>query len=152
MIGRESKVSNDIFFVCGLIEYVARLTNNRRSDVVNLIGRSKLQHFFELADVYHSENIDKIANDLILKYHIQTASYNNIVNAKYSIPSHWDISKVFTRLIVNVFEERNSDPIDVLIEIYNSWICDKLQDYNSSLYYENPDYLFQSYKAGQLLA
>ncbi len=46
MIGRESKVSNDIFFVCGLIEYVARLTNNRRSDVVNLIGRSKLQHFF----------------------------------------------------------------------------------------------------------
>ena len=152
MIGRESKVSNDIFFVCGLIEYVARLTNNRRSDVVNLIGRSKLQHFFELADVYHSENIDKIANDLILKYHIQTASYNNIVNAKYSIPSHWDISKVFTRLIVNVFEERNSDPIDVLIEIYNSWICDKLQDYNSSLYYENPDYLFQSYKAGKLLA
>lgn len=152
MIGRESKVSNDIFFVCGLIEYVARLTNNRRSDVVNLIGRSKLQHFFELADVYHSENIDKIANDLILKYHIQTASYNNIVNAKYSIPSHWDISKVFTRLIVNVFEERNSDPIDVLIEIYNSWICDKLQDYNSSLYYENPDYLFQSYKAGQILA
>ncbi len=102
--------------------------------------------------MYHSENIDKIANDLILKYHIQTASYNNIVNAKYSIPSHWDISKVFTRLIVNVFEERNSDPIDVLIEIYNSWICDKLQDYNSSLYYENPDYLFQSYKAGQLLA
>ena len=49
--------------------------------------------------------------------------------------------------------ERNKEkePIDTLIEVYNSWLSRKLEDYNSSLYYENPDYLYESYNKGDVL-
>lgn len=41
--------------------------------------------------------------------------------------------------------------MDTLMEIYNSWISIKLEDLNSSLYFENPDYILQSYLYGTLL-
>ena len=33
--GRESRKDNDLFFTCGLIDYIARKTKNVRADVVN---------------------------------------------------------------------------------------------------------------------
>lgn len=35
--------------------------------------------------------------------------------------------------------------IDALIEVYNSFLSDKIDDYNSSMYYENPSYLLECY-------
>lgn len=63
MIGQEKKEYNDLFFVCSLIEYIGRKTKNHRNVVVNAIGKDKLRHLYELADVYHSDNIDKISDD-----------------------------------------------------------------------------------------
>ena len=44
-----------------------------------------------------------------------------------------------------------SDSIGVLIEVFNSWISRKIENFNSSMYFENPDYIFQSYLAGDVL-
>lgn len=153
MIGREPKVSNDIFFVCSLIEYIARQTKNHRSVVVNAIGIEKLQHIFTLADIFHTENIDKVSNELIENYNIQTGYFDNVATANYTAPTIWDIGKVYKRLIIDVVNNRNSkEPIRVLFEVYNSWIARKIEDFNSSLYYENPEYIFQSYLSGDMLA
>jgi hypothetical protein len=152
MSGRESKESNDLFFVCSLVEYIARQTKNHRSVVVNAIGKEKLQHIYNLADIYHSENIDKVSDELISYGHIQTGYFDNVSTAKYTLPTIWDIGKVYKRLIIAIAENRNDhSPIDILIEVYNSWISRKIEDFNSSLYYENPDYIFQSYLAGDVL-
>ena len=43
MIGRENKQSNDLFYVCSLIDYIARKTMNRRVDVVEQLGRDRLE-------------------------------------------------------------------------------------------------------------
>ena len=151
MRGREKKEYNDIFFVCSLIEYVGRQTKNHRNVVVNAIGKEKLKHLYDLADVYHSENIDKLSDELIEKYNIKAGTFDNVANGKYAIPTHWDLGKVYKRLIVDVAEKQNKDAIDALIEIYNSWLSPKLDDYNSSLYYENPSYLYESYCNGEIL-
>ena len=58
----------------------------------------------------------------------------------------WDIGKVFQRLIVDVCNETGAEPVPALVEVYNSWITDSMENYNSSMYYENPGYLFASYK------
>lgn len=152
MEGRESKVSNNLFFVCSLIEYIARKTKNHRSVVVNAIGKNKLQHIFDLADIYHSENIDKLTDELIQFAAIEQGHFDNIAMSNYSIPTHWDIGKVYKRLILNVVSQRNTtDTIAVLLEVYCSWISRKLENLNSSLYFENPEYIFQSFLAGELL-
>jgi hypothetical protein len=153
MEGRDSKIGNDVFFVCSLIEHIARLTRNHRSVVVNAVGKAKLQHVFELADVYHSDNIDKIADELIESAGIEQGYFDNVAESNYSIPSFWDIGKVYCRLILNICQHRNStDTIGTLMEVYNSWISRKLEDLNSSLYFENPDYIFKSYLHGDVLA
>lgn len=151
MDGREEKYSNDLFFLCSLIEYIGRKTKNHRNVVVNAIGKTKLQHILDLADVYHSENIDKISFELIEKYDIENGYFDNVGLAQYSIPTHWDIGKVYKRLIIDVAGFQNKDFIDALIEVYNSWLSRKIEDFNSSVYYESPGYLFESYKKGECL-
>ncbi|OAV73330.1 hypothetical protein Barb6_00337 [Bacteroidales bacterium Barb6] len=151
VIGREKKEHNDLFFVCSLIEYIARKTKNHRDVVVNAIGKKKLEHIYELADVYHCENMDKIADELIQKYNIPAGTFDNVADCKYSIPSHWDMGKVYRRLIIAVCDNRNTPFIDTLIEVYNSWITRKIDDYNSSMYYESPGYLYASYTEGTVL-
>ena len=41
--------------------------------------------------------------------------------------------------------------IDALIKVYNSFISDKIDDYNSSVYYENPSYIFECYIENKML-
>ncbi len=43
--GRESRKDNDLFFTCALIDYIARQTKNKRSDVVNALGKTELQKY-----------------------------------------------------------------------------------------------------------
>lgn len=152
MTGREPKESNDVFFVCSLIEHIARRTKNHRSVVVNGLGRDKLQHIFNLADIYHSDNMDKVSDELIDDCKIEMGHFDNVLTSNYSIPTIWDIGKVYKRLILDVVQSRNtSDFIGVLMEVYNSWISRKIENFNSSMYFENPDYIFQSYLAGDVL-
>ena len=117
MTGREDKHSNDLFFLCSLIEYIGRKTNNHRNVVVNAIGKDALQHILDLADVYHSENIDKLTVELIEKHNIKNGNFDNISNAIYSIPTHWDIGKVYKRLIKQVALEKKIDVVDAIIEV-----------------------------------
>jgi len=59
---------------------------------------------------------------------------------------------VYKRLIMDILNYRNTnDTIGTLIEVYNSWISRKIEDLNSSMYFENPDYIFQSYLMGDVL-
>ena len=150
-VGREKKEQNDLFFVCSLIEYIGRKTKNHRNVVVNAIEEKKLQHIYDLADVYHSENIDKLADELIDNYHIEQGSFDNIASSNYSIPTFWDIGKVYKRLIIDVCQKQNKEPVSTLIEVYNSWLSRKIEDFNSSLYYESPGYLYESYIVGDVL-
>ena len=152
MNGREERRANDLFFVCSLIEYIGRRTHNLRSTVVNALGRDELRHIYEYADVYHCENIDKVADELQEKHHLENGDFDNIAEARYSVPTHWDIGKVYHRLIIDVAKATGSDIIDTMMTVYNSWITRKIDNYNSSMYYENESYIFESYQAGTVLA
>ncbi len=149
MIGREIKEHNDLFFVCSLIDYIARKVKSHRSTVANSIGKEELNRIFKLADVYHSENIDKISDEFIEKFAI--SSDNFPTESKYTLPSHWDIGKVYKRLIINIAEHEQIDFISALIKAYNSFISEKIENFNSSLYYENPSYIFACYQENKML-
>ncbi len=151
IMGRESKKDNDLFFTCGLIDYIARKTKNTRSYVVNQLGKKRLEKIYDLADVYHCDNIDRVTDDFIEESNIQNGTFDNVGDCGYSIPSYWDIGKVYKRLIKQVAQDKEIPIIDALIIVYNSFISPKIDDYNSSVYYENPSYIFESFKEGKLL-
>ena len=151
LIGREIKTDNDLFFVCSLIEYIARKTLNHRDTVVKALGKERIQHIFDLADVYHCENIDKISDELIKKSSLSGGTFDNVAECRYNIPTHWDIGKVYKRLILDISAKQGTPLMDTLMEIYQSWINRKIEDFNASTYYESPAYLSASYVEGQLL-
>lgn len=149
--GREEKKDNDLFFTCSLIDYIARKTKNIRSDVVNKLGKERLEKIYDLADIYHCDNIDRVSDDFIEEAGITSGTFDNVGECKYSIPSHWDIGKVYKRLIKQVAQSERIEIIDALIKVYNSFISDKIDDYNSSVYYENPSYIFECYIENKML-
>lgn len=150
MIGREDPKENDLFFTCGLIDYIARKTKNTRTDVVNALGRSAIEKIYELADVYHSDNIDRVSDDFIEACHIPQGDFDNVAAAKYAVPSHWDIGKVYKRLILGVAREKQLDIVDALISVYNSFVSNKIEDFNSSFYYDAPQNILNAYLDGRL--
>ena len=148
---RESKKDNDLFFTCGLIEYIARKTKNIRSEVVNKLGKDRISKIYDLADVYHCDNMDAVSDTFIEDANIVPGGFDNIADCGYAVPSYWDIGKVYKRLIKMVAEDEKIENIDALIEVYNSFISMKIDDYNSSFYYENPNYIFECYKEKKVL-
>ena len=84
----EPQKKNDLFFACSLIEYIARKTNNTKKYIVEKIGTDTLQKIYDLADVYHSENIEKVCYELIHKSGIEEGIYDIISKCKYSVPSY----------------------------------------------------------------
>ena len=149
--GRESRKDNDLFFTCAFIDYIARKTKNTRAAVVNALGKERLERIYELADVYHCDNIDRVSDDFIEEAGIQAGTFDNVADCKYAIPSHWDIGKVYKRLIKQVAEEEKISVIKALIKVYNSFLSPKIDDYNSSMYYENPSYLFECYRENRVI-
>ena len=153
IIERESKESNDIFFVCSFIEYLARVTKNKRGYIVNAIGHENMQKLYEYADVYHSDNIDELTDCFIEKCNIKQGNFDNIAECKYTAPDFWDIGRVYNNLIMDIKqgETHKKNLVDILYEVYNSWIADYIDDYNSNMYYSNPGYIYQSYMEGALI-
>lgn len=77
--------------------------------------------------------------------------FDNVGECQYAVPSHWDIGKVYKRLIKQVALEKKIDVVDAIIEVYHSFISDKIDDYNSSVYYENPSYIFECFIQNKIL-
>ena len=150
MTGREDKKSNDLFFTCSLIDYIARKTRNKRSDVVNKLGRKNIEKIYELADVYHSDNIDRVSEDFIEAAGISEGTFDNVAAAKYAVPSHWDMGKVYKRLILGIAREKQTDVVDALFEAYNSFVSEKIDDYNSSFYYDAPQNILNAFLYGEI--
>lgn len=150
-IGREESKDNDLFYTCGLIDYIARKTENLRSDVVNYLGRERLEKIYDLADVYHCDNIERVSDDFIEEAQIGNGDFDNVGQCRYRIPSHWDIAKVYKRLIKQVSVDENIHVIDALMKVYNSFISPQIDDYNSSVYYENPSYIYECYRENHII-
>lgn len=150
MTGREERKANDLFYTCSLIEYIGRKTKNKRSTVVNTLGKTSIAKIYDLADIYHSDNIDRVSDDFIKDAGITMGDFDNISTAKYAVPSHWDIGKVYKRLIIGISKEKKIDIINALFTAYNSFVSDKIDDYNSSFYYDAPQNILNAFLYGEI--
>lgn len=143
-----SKEHNDLFYVCSLIEFIGRTTKNKGTDVANILGYEELKHIFNHADVLHCERMEEVADRYISDFDIKIGNYDQVKKAKDNYPSYWDLGKIYMRLIRDIGKE---DLIQSLIEVYNSWIVDSIENYNSAFYYMSPGYIVTCYNEGEIL-
>ena len=146
----EPQEENDLFFTCSLIEYIARKTKNSKKLIIEKLGEKRIEKIYKLAEVYHSEDIEQASDEFIKEAKIENGDYDIIITCKYRIPTYWEIGKVYKRLIIMVDDNPNNY-IKTLMQVLSSWIIEKIDNYNSSMYYENPDYIYACYIEGKVL-
>lgn len=138
-----------LFFTCSLIEQLGRTLNTKRSDVVAALGADGIRAIYDHADVLHCEPIEKVADDAISEFGLRVGSFDNVKDSKYTVPDVWTMGKVYARLIEDISDDDNIP--ETLMNVYTSWIDEKLSDYNSSFYYEPRDYVAECYRQGIVL-
>ena len=89
-------------------------------------------------------------DEWIEQYSIEQGTFDTITNCKYTVPSVTAIGRVYQQLVVRISKE--NEEAQAIIDVFSSFISDEISDFNSSVYYSNPDYLRCSYEEGVLLA
>ena len=143
------KERNDYFYVCALIEYIARETRNHRGDIVRTIGKKGIEKLLCDAEVNHCLSFEQVSDEVISYYKITRGEFDTISGCRYSMPSFLDIGKLYSIMIEDCAEKGKE--VEELMKIFTSFISDAISDFNSDLYYQNPDYLEWSYREGHLL-
>ena len=143
------KHDNDLFYTCSLIEYIGRVTKNSRKELIIYL-KPDIGRIYKYADVFHCEPIEKVADDFIERNCIPTGDYDNVVNAKYDVPSYWVIGEVFERLIEDISNDEDSLE-EAIGEVFSSWLAERTLNFNSDLYYQPREYLAECYKEGSVI-
>ena len=88
---------------------------------------------------------------MIRKFDIQSGSFDAVAACKYNVPSYTEIGGVYRDLILDLRKDP-SEVVDIMYQVFSSFISEKISNFNSSLYYENPSYIKHSYLSGELLS
>ena len=144
------KRKDDIYYVCTMIEFVARATNNRRKDVVKKLTKKNIEHQLKVAEVNHSLSYEQVSEEWIEQYGIVEGNFDTIKECRYTIPSVTSIGRVYQQLVIETMEV--NEEAQAIIDVFSSFISDEISNFNSNVYYSNPDYLKCSYEEGVLLA
>lgn len=146
----EDITENDLFFVCSMIERVARHIKQRNKYVVNKIGYNNLLRQLSIAETLHSENPLQVVDDWTDEYQLENGSFDITDVDKElctNIPTPLDMGKVYMRLILQTRLDAE-DYAQGIIRVYNDDICETIDNYNSSAYYEPSYFIARSYFAG----
>ena len=133
---------DDLYFMCYMVERIARKLKQRNKFVVNKMGYEELAKKISLANVLHSDNPNKVAEDFISEYNLEIGTFDiTKVNSELvdNIPTELQMGKVYQRLIIDTLDD-DEDFVKGMMRVYDSPICEIIDDYNSSAYYE-PSYV-----------
>ncbi len=146
------KNDSALFFTCSLIEYIGRQQKQKRSAIVQYMGKDVVKRIYRYADVFHCEPIEKVADEFITQCNIPAGSFDNVAKCRYEVPDYWTIGEVYERLIEDVTGDEPDSIIEHIVEVYSSWIDDAISNYNTDFYYQSREYIFECYKEGKICA
>ena len=146
----EEITKDDVKFICYMIERVARRLHRKNSYVVNKIGKENLNHLISVANVLHSKNPLDVEDEWISEYQLVEGN-EDVTDVDYTlvdrVPTPLQMGKVYRRLILDTLQP-NETEVEGIIRVYNNEICDKIDNYNCSAYYEPSYVIARAYNQG----
>lgn len=146
----EEITRDDVKFICYMIERVARRLHQKNSYVVNKLGKENLNHLISVANVLHCKNPLDVEDEWIDEYRLEEGNLD-ISDVDYDlvdrIPTALQIGKVYERLIHDTAMS-NETEVEGIIRVYNDEICEKIDNYNCSAYYEPSYVIARAYYQG----
>ena len=145
------KNNSALFYTCSLIEFIGRQQKQKRSELVQMMGKKTVESIYRYADVFHCEPIEKTADDFIENLNIPEGDFDNVAKCRYTVPDYWTIGEVYERLIEDIAEDDEEHIIDRLMEVYTSWIDAVISNYNTDFYYQSREYICECYREGTII-
>lgn len=146
----EIVTDDDLFFICYMIERVARKVHQKNRYVVNEVGKEEWMRLISLANVLHCENPLKIEDEWIKDYQLEEGKFDiTNINPEFAdyVPTPLQMGKVYTRLILDTAQP-GENYVDGLLRVYNDPICEVIDNYNSSAFYEPSYFIARAYNNG----
>lgn len=113
-------------------------------------GMSNLDHLISVANVLHSKNPMDVEDDWIKEYCIAEGDFDIAAvdpELVTKIPSAIQMGKVYQRLIFDTLQPEESE-VEAIIRVYNNEICNVIDNYNCSAYYEPSYVIARAYQNG----
>ena len=146
----EEITRDDVKFICYMIECVARRLHQKNSYVVNKLGKENLNHLISVANVLHCKNPLDVEDEWISEYQLEEGN-EDVTDVDFTlvdtIPTALQIGKVYERLIHDTAMS-NETEVEGIIRVYNDEICEKIDNYNCSAYYEPSYVIARAYYQG----
>lgn len=142
--------TDDLYYICYMIERVARRLKQRNKYVVNAIGADGLYHLLSCAKALHCENPLKTEQEWIDTYALLQGDFDiTDVDRELAehIPTALDMGAVYQRLICDTMSTKENF-VDGIIRVYNDRICEAIDNYNGSAFYEPSYVIARAYQAG----
>lgn len=133
---------NDLYFVCYMIERTARHLKQPNQYVVGKMTKQDLERQLSIADTNHCLNPLEVVDNWIEEYELQAGTHDvTAIDKSFtdSYPSETQMGKVYARLIESVLQP-GENYADGILKVYASPICQTIDNYNASAYYE-PSYV-----------
>lgn len=141
---------NDLYFVCSMIERTARKIKQPNRYVANKMGKRALEEKLSVANVLHSDNPEAVSQQWIEEYELEQGDFDvTRVNPELvtTIPTALQMGKVYARLILST-PIHTENYADAILRVYNNPICEIIDDYNGSAYYEPSYFITRAYYQG----
>ena len=110
---------DDLFYVCSMIEFVARETHNKVKDVVGKMTDEDLVHQLRTAGVNHCLSFEQVCDEWIEEYRITKGIADNSSRNKYEKESVTTVGREYQKLILDVMECREN-VIEAIRKVYGS--------------------------------
>ena len=146
----EEITDNDLYYLCFMIEKTARKLQRRNRYVVNRVGAEQWRRLISLANVLHCENPEKICAEWIAEYGLEPGDFDITATdpaLDVHIPTATQMGKVYKRLILATMQP-GEDPVDGLMRVYNAPLCETIDNYNCSAFYEPSYVIARAYNDG----
>ncbi len=138
----------DLYCLCEVIEYASRKFKQNKKYIVNKIGRERLTNFLKAgALVYGHQDIDESMEQWQNEFHFEEGHYDpwhQIWSLCKNTPKEYVMTSVYKNLILDTLEIGETF-VDAMIRVYNHPICERLEEFNCSAYYEPPYVIAQAY-------
>ena len=141
---------DDLFFICYMIERVARRLHQKNKYIVNQIGKKEFEHLISIANVLHAMNPISVEDQWIEDYLLKEGSFDiTKVDRELveKIPSPIQMGKVYQRLISDTLQPGETE-VSGILRVYNNSIWDVIDNYNCSAYYEPSYVIARAYQDG----
>ena len=81
---------------------------------------------------------------------LTNGDFDTAAECRYTVPSATSIGMLYQGLVLSTMKD--DDAAQAILDVFSSFITDEISDFNSNVYYTNPDYLRCSYLEGKMLA